>query len=670
MTQPAYKPYVPDQTDMKEFTFKAIFLGAVMSIVLGAANAYLGLKAGMTVAATFPAAVAAMAILRFFKGNILEENMARTTAGVGEALAAGAIFTIPAFLIVEFDGVKLWDSINYYKAVSVTLVGGILGVLLVALIRRTLVNDKDLLFPESVACAEIVKAGQKGATGAAYVFGAMGLAAMVEFFKNERGIQLFTDTARWIQRLVTTKLKVGNAVADNTNYDVAYTLQTPNASPAFMGVGYIIGPKLAALNFSGGVLAWWVLVPAFIFFNPQLVAQVGGDPSTITTDGWWSLSDMVWRRMVRPMAVGTMLVGAFFTLFRMRDALIGGIKRSIADMKAAASGGSTTVRTDQDLNLKKIIIAIAVLFFAMIGVYKLYCGNMTASIVAAIVMLGAGVLFSAVAGYLVGIIGSSSNPISGLTLSTLIIAAVLMVLLGISGKEGVAAVLGVAAVICCVAGIAGDMVQDLKVGHLLGGTPRKMELGGLIGVVAAALVIPVVINVLHQAYTLGSPALSAPQAGLMATMSKAIVTREMAWPLIVFGMMLGVVLILLGAKSLMIIAVGMYLPFGTTGAIFVGGMIKGIVDLIVEKRKFNDDQKKKVENSGTLLASGLVAGEALIGVIIALVVILRDKIPAFNNVVQGLFKTHYDGYWPALLVFGLIALILIYYPVRDALKKN
>ena len=288
-------------------------------------------------------------------------------------------------------------------------------------------------------------------------------------------------------------------------------------------------------------------------------------------------------------------------------------------MRAVAAGTSTTVRTDKDMNLKTIMLAVGALFIAMIYVYHVYSESWLASGIAAVVMLFAAILFSAVAGYLVGIIGSSSNPISGLTLSTLIIAAVLMVALGVKGASGVAAVLGVAAVVCCVAGIAGDMVQDLKVGHIIGGTPRKMEWGGLIGVVGAAFVIPLVIGALHKVYTLGSPALSAPQAGLMAMVSKAIVTQQMAWPLIVFGMALGVVMILMGVKSLMIIAVGMYLPFGTTAAMFVGGLIKGIVDMVGEGRKFGEVQKQKVENSGTLLASGLIAGEALIGVLIALV---------------------------------------------------
>ncbi len=665
MSAKEYKPYVPVDSNMPEFTFKAVFLGVIMAVVLGAANAYLGLKAGMTVAATFPAAVVGMAVLRAFKGNILEENIARTTASVGEALVAGAIFTIPAFVMVEIDGKPLWETLPYFKSSAAMIVGGVLGVLFVTLLRRSLVQEADLPFPESVACAEIVKAGQKGSTGASYVFGAMGLAALIELIKNPRAYQLFKSSTGWFWKFKTSIIKMGgHGASDSIQYNSGFYLNTPLASPALVGVGYIIGPRLAMLNFSGGVLAWWVLVPMLIFFNPHLVQEFAASGSGSVD--WNELGHMVFSKMVKPMAVGAMIVSAFYTMFKLRNALVTGISKAVQDMRARSKGESILERTDRDIPLKHVLVAVGVLFVLMIGVYELYCSDIKASITAAIVMLIAGFLFAAVAGYIVGVIGSSSNPISGMTLSTLLIAALLMVILGVKGAHGVAAVLGVAAVVCCSAGIAGDMTQDLKVGHILGGTPWKMELGEMIGVIIAGAVMVFPIIWLHKAYGLGGNELPAPQAGLMALMAKGIVTQKMAWPLVIFGMMLGVALILLGAASPMIIAVGMYLPFGTVAAIFVGGIIKWILDLMMKSRKIEGSAKETIENKGTLLASGLVAGEALLGVIIALFVILGEKYAFFKKAMGYSF---YDGAWPALLVFGLLAFILIWLPLKDAAKE-
>ncbi len=655
-----YKPYVPQDSSMKEFTFKALFLGVGMAIVLGAANAYLGLKAGMTVAATFPAAVVSMAILRLFKGNILEENLARTTASVGEALVAGAIFTIPAFVMVEIDGKPLWETLYYWKSTSVMLVGGVLGVLLVTLLRRSLVQEADLPFPESVACAEIVKAGQKGGSGAKYVFGTMGLAALIELFKNSKAFQLFSSSTGWVSEFSASTVKIGKVAADKISYKGALFFDTPLASPALIGVGYIIGPKLSTLTFSGGVLAWWVFVPMLVFFNPELVSSFVSEGGLVD---WVGAGGAVAGNMVRPIAVGTMIVASFHTLFKLRGALVSGIGKAISDMKAMKSGTSALKRTDRDIGLKKILLGVGAAFIFMVLVYHNFSHSFSVAIVAGAVMLVAAFLFAAVAGYLVGVIGSSSNPISGLTLSTLLIAAVLMVLMGVKGAPGVAAVLGVAAVVCCSAGVAGDMMQDLKVGHILGGTPWKMEVAEMIGVFFAALVMVFPILALHKAYGLGGDILPAPQAGLMAMMAKGIVAQQMAWPLVIFGMMFAVALIFIGAPSPMIIAVGMYLPFDTTAAIFVGGMIKWIIERRMKQRKLEPSQRERADNVGTLLASGLVAGEALLGVLIAVVVILSDKFTFLK------FSPIYTGAWPAIIVFAVLAYVLIAIPLKNAKKE-
>ena len=644
-----YRPYVSQEQSMKEISFKAIFLGIIMAIVLAAAMAYIGLMIGMTVAATFPAAVIAMAVLRPFKGTILEENFARTTGAVGEALAAGAIFTIPAFLMTG-----VWAKFDFVKSSMLMLVGGILGVFLIILVRRTLVEDAELPFPESVACAEMVKTGQKAGSGASYMFWAMGLGGLIEFFTSENGIRAikpFVNTVFKIPGLSrTTYLNSDNVeIYKASPMKGRMFIESPAANAAMTGVGYIIGPKLAALTFSGGVLGWLFLMPILLFISGELGSIVSN------FDGnWTEMAISAYNAQIKPIAVGAMLVGAFFTLFRMRKNLIAGIGRSITDVKKARSGVTTeTLRTDTDLPFPSIIIAIIALIIPMVFLYNIFTHNIGSSFVSAIVMIVMGLLFAAVAGYLVGIIGSSSNPISGLTLTTLLIAALMMVLMGQTGDEGIKAVLGVAAVVCCVAGVAGDMIQDWKVGHILGATPWRMQIGGLIGVVAAALTLTFTLQLLHNNIGIGSESLPAPQAGLMATMAKGIVGGEMAWPLVIAGMLLAVVLILIGSPSPMLIAVGMYLPFRATACIFFGGVLKYFLDRSVTKKKSTAKGKEIVENIGLLLASGLIAGQALMGITTAALKGAKIEFPeSLNNP------------WLALLIFFILGFILIYFPYK------
>lgn len=660
MSDKSFKPYISPEQDMKEISFKAVLLGIIMAIILGAANAYLGLLVGMTVAATFPAAVISMAILRPLKGTILEENLARTTGAVGEALAAGAVFTIPAFLLTS---PPVWQKFDLFKSSLLMLVGGILGVFLIILVRRTLVQDTELPFPESVACAEMVKTGQKSGSNAAYMFWAMGLGGFIEFFTSENGIQLIKPYVRGVFNIPGLS-RISYLDGDNVlRYKTPETAQirgrmfieSPAANAAMTGVGYIIGPKLAALTFSGGVLGWLCLMPILLFFS--------GDLNTIITsfDGnWTNLAISAYNAQIKPIAVGAMLVGAFYTLFKMRKSLITGIGRSFTDVKKAQlEGGAETDRTDKDLPFPSIILAIVILIIPMVYIYNLFTNNIGSSLVSALVMIIMGLLFAAVAGYLVGIIGSSSNPISGLTLTTLLIAALMMVIMGQKGIEGIAAVLGVAAVVCCVAGVAGDMIQDWKVGHILGGTPWRMQIGGLIGVVAAALTLTFSLQLLHNTMRIGSDALPAPQANLMAMMSQGIVGGEMAWPLVVAGMLLAIALILIGSPSPMIIAVGMYLPFRATACIFFGGVLKFFLDKKIIKKKPNAKGREIVENVGLLLASGLIAGQAIMGIITAGLKGANINLP---QILQNP--------WLALLIFFALGFILIYFPYKKMVESG
>ncbi len=708
------QPFVPSDQNMREFTLRAVLIGLVMAVVLGSANAYLGLKAGMTIAATYPAAVIGMALIKLMKGTILEENMARTVGSIGESVAAGAIFTIPAFVISG-----IWPTFftagNYVTSSLIMFAGGVLGIMFVALLRRVMVEDAELPYPESVAAAEIHKAGARGGKGTTFLFGAMGIGAVIQGLVQ---IQLFATT--W-EHFAKFKVASINLVQGwKAKVMGGMLLSSPGISPAYMGVGYIIGPKLGALNFSGGILAWGLLVPIITYFLAPGVL-----PENAADGDWMALSIAVWKYIVRPIAIGGMLMGASFTLFKMRKSLATGLTRSISDVKKAASGEHVVDRVNKDLPFTYVLggigFAAAVTFFVT---WKIFAVGALVSLVAALVMVILGFFFAAISGYLVGIMGSSNNPISGLTLTALVLTALVMVLLGVKGREGVAAVLGVAAIVCVSAAVAGEMLQDLKAGHILGGTPWRMEMGDLLGVALASVVLFIPLMVLHEGdikaqgtkrineltaqqvqmvtappdangvvhtYTLeqvkqlpadqkkavlsldagfGSKQLAAPQAGLMALLSRGIVEGKMAWPLIIVGMMMGLAFILMQVKSPMLVSVGMYLPLETTFAIFLGGLIKGAVEMVAAKRGLNEAQKVRVENNGVLLAAGLIAGEALVGLLFAsfaffevkyqLTALLWDK-------TAKSFQSAWDlSFVVSLLILAGIAIYLVRVPLANA----
>jgi putative OPT family oligopeptide transporter len=653
--------YVPEKTELREFTLKALILGILMTVLLGAANAYLGLRAGMTIAATYPAAVIGMAVLRLMKGSILEENFARTVGSIGESVAAGAIFTIPAFLLAG-----AWTKLNtvdaYLKSSALMFVGGFLGILFVTFLRRVMVTDPELQFPESVAASEIHKAGQKGSAGAKFLFQAMGAGALIYALGV---VKLFSATKEFLIKIGSigsSFVRIGAAKeAPKVSAGGKVSVSGPAISPAYVGVGYIIGPRLASLNFAGGVLAWGLFAPLLMFFlGPQLVERFYGPSASLAQVGWESMMVEVWRFIIRPIAVGGMLVGAGYTLYKMRKNLGAGIKRSIRDVKKAAGQKEVVSRLEKDLDFKLVFAGLALAFILMIFVYNIFAGSIGPAILAAVVMALAGFFFAAVSGNLVGQIGSSNNPISGLTLSTLIVAALTMVAIGAKGMSGVAAVLGVAAVVCVSSAVAGEMLQDLKVGHILGGTPWKMQAGDMFGVLISSFVLFFPLMILHGAFVFGSKELSAPQAGLMAALAKGIVGGEMPWALVITGMFLGFAMILVQVRSPMLVAVGMYLPLETTFAIFCGGMIRGMVNMLASKKKFNAAQKARVENVGILVASGLIAGEALTGLVHAALKYFKVKIP---EIFAG---TGFLPYLGGLVVLVIIGIYLVLVPFRNA----
>jgi putative OPT family oligopeptide transporter len=665
---------------MRELTLRAVLLGLVMTVILGAANAYLGLRAGQTVAATYPAAVIGMAVLRLGKGSILEENIARTAGTIGESVAAGAVFTLPAFFLarvwtvpvidknLSFAG-KLWAMAKdptYVKSTSLLLIGAVLGVLFISLVRRVLVEDDSLPFPESVAASQIHKAGRVGAKAARYLFYNIGFGAVVYVLGAFNLFAADKDFFFSVGQLGKSRLSLGGPGSNQVlGAGGVSTCAAPTVSPAYIGVGYIIGPELAALNFSGSVIAWGLLIPLLIFFlGPQLQNYLpAGANAANQQESWLGLANAVWRYIVRPVAVGGMMTGAAYTLFRMRKSLLAGLGKAVVELRGGGPAPESVGRTERYMSSKTVFSLIGLTFLLMIVLYIYLSGLIGGGIAAALVMLIVGFFFATVSGYLVGVIGSSNNPISGLTLSTLVIAALLMVSLGVSGMSGVLAVLGVAAVVCVSSAVAGELLQDFKVGYILGGTPRSIQMVELIAVVCACLVTYFPLLILNQANInkggvgFGDRALSAPQAGLMAALAQGIVGGDMAWPLVIAGILLGFAMIMFKVKSPMLVAIGMYLPFATTSAIFVGGMIRWWTDVRARRKGLNEAQKARVENVGVLVASGLIAGEALAGLVTATFNFQDLPLPV-------IFKD--PSYWGGLVVMAIIAWVLVRIPLANA----
>lgn len=677
-------PFVPAESTMPEFTFRAVILGVSMAIVVGAANAYLGLMAGMTIAATYTTAVIGMAVLKTMKGTLLEENTARTVGSIGGNVATGAIFTLPAFFISS-AWPQFFTLEHYLISTVVLIVAGILGIMFVTILRRVLVEDAELPFPESIAASEIHKSGQKGTQNSRFLFAGMGIGA---FFKAL--VEFKVVASGWQKILDLTK---GNIL-----------LRGPGVSPAYFAVGYIIGPKLGALNFSGGVLAWGLLTPLIAYFLHR------DNPAAVTD--WVAELTFVWKNIVRYIAIGGMLVGAFYTLYKMRKSLFTGMTRSFSYLRKSAAGEGEIPRTERDISIRWSLPVIGVITVLMFFIFGYFTGEAAPAAAAAVVMLVLGFIFAAVSGYLVGIIGVSNNPTSGLTVSVLIVVAFLMVGFGLQGEAAIAAVLGVAAFTCTSVSVAGEMMQDLKAGHILGCTPWKMQVGTLFGVASAATVMFLILSLLHlgdvkrvvseeldkletsqvtsvvykgsnpglagKQYSLdeirqlepeqqneilgtqagfGGEKLPAPQASLMAVVGRGIVEAKTELILIIVGMFMGCALIMMQVKSPMLISVGMYLPIDTTFAIFLGGLMKGLVDRIAAKRSIEGKKKEAMDNVGVLLASGMIAGEALLGLLFAGLAFTEIK----------LFQVFGSPWYLASLVcIALIGIALVRLPLKSA----
>ena len=611
-------PYVPATQSLPEITLKAVILGLVLSAVLAAANAYLGLFAGMTVSASIPAAVISMGVLRLFRrSNILENNIVQTAASAGESLAAGVIFTIPALVLLG-----AWNRFDYWEVTMIAGFGGLLGVAFSIPLRRALVVEQPLRFPEGVATAEVLKVGEEGGKGVGYVAAAGGIGAL--FKLGGLGLHLWPETIAWARR-------AGGSVA---------YLGT-NLSPALVGVGYIVGLNIAALIFLGGVINWWIAIP--------LLAPTSGDlaPGASAAD----LAGAIWSARTRYLGVGAMLVGGLWALVKLRTSLVSGIRSGIAAYRKLRAGGAAAERTELDTPMQWVGIALVLAVVPLLLIFRYFTGDWAVAAVMAGAMLVAGFLFAAVAGYMAGLVGSSNNPISGVTIATLLVSSLLLLwLMGAGNAAGPAAAIFIAAVVACAAAISGDNLQDLKAGHVLGATPWKQQVMQVVGVAAAAVVIAPVLSLLLQAYGIGPAtpenpgSLQAPQASLMAAVAGGVFGGELPWDMVGWGMGIAVAVILLDLwlerrgsafrTPVLAVAVGIYLPLELEVPIFLGGLLAWAAGRVYTKstlRGGHQDQapiaeaKTVGERHGLLFAAGLITGEALIGILMAVPIVLSGR---------------------------------------------
>lgn len=600
-----------------QLTVKAILLGIILSIVLAAANAYLGLFVGMTVSASIPAAVISMAILKMFReSNILENNIVQTAASAGESLAAGVIFTIPALILIGY-----WQTFDYQWVTMIAALGGILGVLFTIPLRRSLIVQQKLTFPEGAATAEVLIVGNDPSAGIKYL--ALGglTGAVVKFF--EAGLQVWNGSA-------SAATYLGKST-------IGYV--GTNLSPALIGVGYIVGLNIAALIFAGGCISWYIAIPLYSGFlmesDPGLAARF----ATGTDAG--SLAGAIWNAKVRYLGVGAMLIGGIWALFSMRSSLVSGVKSGLDRYAGDNAEGVVVIdHTEQDTPMKMVLISVAVFIIPMFFLYQSIVQHVGISLTMTVIMLVAGFLFSSVAGFMSGLVGSSNNPISGITIATILFASlILYALLGSDASNGPAAAIIIGAVVCCAAAIAGDNMQDLKAGYILGATPWKQQVMQAIGVTAAAIVIAPILGLLLEAYGIGPAtpdtpnSLAAPQAALMASVADGVFGQGLPWNWVFAGVGIGAIIIFIDTRlaaanasfraPVLAVAVGIYLPLELSVPIFIGGLVAYLAAKAQHGRGADGVEKRM--RGGMLFAAGLITGEALLGILMAIPIAISGQ---------------------------------------------
>ena len=589
-----FKPYIPADKVVPEFTVTALLIGILLAIVFGAANAYLGLLVGMTVSASIPAAVISMGIIRVIlrKDSILENNMVQTIGSAGESVAAGAIFTLPALFLWAEEGKIDFPSI--LTIFLIALFGGVLGVCFMVPLRQDLIVEEHgtLPFPEGTACAEVLLAGEEGGSKAGTVFAGLGIAAVYKFLAD--GTQLF-------------KSEIGHAFESYKGSQVGIQVL-----PALAGVGYICGPKISSYMFAGGTLSWFVLMPLIALFGAdatifpasktvtELLTMEGGGPSAL------------WSNYIKYIGAGAVATGGIISLIKSLPLIIRTFKQAIDSMKnknAAHKG----LRTEQDLPIP-VLIAVALVIAVLIWLIPTFPVNL----IGALIIVVFGFFFATVSSRMVGLIGSSNNPVSGMTIATLLFATVILKATGSTGITGMVGAISIGGIICIVAAIAGDASQDLKTGFIVGATPKKQQLGEIIGVVASAAAIGFVLYLLNEAWGYGTEKIPAAQATMMKMLVEGIMNGELPWALIFIGVFIAIVVEILH-MPVMPFAVGMYLPFSLSAGIMAGGVVR----ILVEKRKGTEKEKKARTDRGLLFTSGMIAGEGIVGILLAVFAVFK-----------------------------------------------
>lgn len=583
-----FKPYVPASKVTPELTVTSVIMGVLLAVIFGAANAYLGLRVGMTVSASIPAAVIAMGVIRIIlrRNSILESNLVQTIGSAGESLAAGAIFTLPALFLWAAEG-KM-EKPDMVEITLIALLGGLLGVFFMVPLRNALIVKEHgtLPYPEGTACAEVLLAGEKGGANAGTVFAGMGFAAIFKFI---------IDGLRIVAGEVSLKFK-GYAGEIGTQI-----------YPAVLSVGFICGPRISSYMFAGGILSWMVIIPLIVLFGSEIILYPGTE--SIGEIFAESGASGIWSTYIRYIGAGTLAAGGIISLIKSLPLIIKTFAGAVKNMNGVGSGSNE--RTSRELNMKIVIIAIFVLTILIWLIPAI-----PVSLLGAFIVVIFGFFFATVSSRMVGLVGSSNNPVSGMAIATLLIATLILKVTGADGAIGMASAIAIGSIICIVSAIAGDTSQDLKTGYILGATPKKQQIGELIGITAAALAIGGTLYILDSAWGFGSDELGAPQATLMKLIVEGVMGGNLPWGLVGIGVCIAIVVELIGIPVLPF-AIGVYLPVHLNACIMVGGVIR----LIAEKLKKNDAEKKKKVNDGILFCSGMIAGEGLVGILLALLAV-------------------------------------------------
>ena len=624
-----FQPYIPADRVIPEITVTSIIMGVLLAVIFGAANAYLGLRVGMTVSASIPAAVIAMGVIRVImrKNSILESNIVQTVGSAGESLAAGAIFTMPALFLWAKEGVM--DKPGIIEITLIALIGGLLGVFFMVPLRNALIvkEHNTLPYPEGTACAEVLLAGEEGGANASTVFAGMGFAALFKFI---------IDGLKAVPGEISLKFKGFAGEIGTQIY------------PAVMSVGYICGPRISSYMFAGGVLSWMVIIPLIVLFGENLILA----PGTETIGALYQAggASNIWGTYIRYIGAGALAAGGIISLIKSLPLIITTFRDAIKSM--SAGGAISTDRTSKDISMVTVIVSIIILTLLVWIVPAIPVNP-----IGAIIVVVFGFFFATVSSRMVGLVGSSNNPVSGMAIATLLIATIILKTTGSEGAAGFQAAIAIGSIICIVAAIAGDTSQDLKTGYLLGSTPKNQQIGEVIGVVAAAFAIGGTLYLLDSAWGFGTDELAAPQATLMKMIIEGVMSAQLPWSLVLIGVCIAVVVEILGIPVLPF-AIGVYLPVQLNACIMVGGLVR----LALDKMKLKDEKKKNaIVSDGILFCSGMIAGEGLVGILLAVLAIfgIGEMIDLSGLLNLSPVVASIAG----LVVFGLIILSLLKFSV-------